>query len=590
MQALSGLDSSFLYLEDAHQPMHVGSVLVFEGSMNFESFRETMASRVHLVPRLRQRLAMVPFGIGKPYWVDDPAFNLDMHLQHVALPAPGSWKELRRLAARIFSVPLDRSRPLWEMTLIEGLDQIPQVPPGSVAMINKVHHAAIDGVSGTDMMSVLLDMTKEPRTFSPPPPRAIPAMPNELEVLSHTARKIMGKPSEIKRVAGELGEAFRAATKVRDKGVDAPPVPMTAPHTSINHTITGQRIWNTALLELDRVKAIRKINGCTLNDVVVAICAGALRRYFDEKGELPDKPLIAMIPVSTRGEDEHGKMGNKVSAMFLDIATDVADPVERLNVIKEHTQGGKAFEKAGATRAFVDLWDFIPFGLANRVLRLYSRFRVSEMHNPVFNVVVTNVPGPQVDMYMAGHKLLATMGMAPLVDGMGLLITVLSYNGVLSISPTSSPAVMPDLDVFTRYLRESANELEAAVLPHRKHDAEAAEAHTQAVAELAAAFVSQMRSTLEQAPADRSLGEGTFQLRITGANETSWMIDLHDRSVTEGNGRPADATLTIRDAHLAEILRGNLDPQIAFVQGKLRVDGDVNKAIEFGALLPKVIA
>ena len=570
--------------------MHVGSVLVFEGSMNFESFRETMASRVHLVPRLRQRLAMVPFGIGKPYWVDDPAFNLDMHLQHVALPAPGSWKELRRLAARIFSVPLDRSRPLWEMTLIEGLDQIPQVPPGSVAMINKVHHAAIDGVSGTDMMSVLLDMTKEPRTFSPPPPRAIPAMPNELEVLSHTARKIMGKPSEIKRVAGELGEAFRAATKVRDKGVDAPPVPMTAPHTSINHTITGQRIWNTALLELDRVKAIRKINGCTLNDVVVAICAGALRRYFDEKGELPDKPLIAMIPVSTRGEDEHGKMGNKVSAMFLDIATDVADPVERLNVIKEHTQGGKAFEKAGATRAFVDLWDFIPFGLANRVLRLYSRFRVSEMHNPVFNVVVTNVPGPQVDMYMAGHKLLATMGMAPLVDGMGLLITVLSYNGVLSISPTSSPAVMPDLDVFTRYLRESANELEAAVLPHRKHDAEAAEAHTQAVAELAAAFVSQMRSTLEQAPADRSLGEGTFQLRITGANETSWMIDLHDRSVTEGNGRPADATLTIRDAHLAEILRGNLDPQIAFVQGKLRVDGDVNKAIEFGALLPKVVA
>ena len=590
MEALSGLDSSFLYLEDAHQPMHVGSVLVYEGSMNYESFRETMASRVHLVPRLRQRLAMVPFGIGKPYWVEDPAFNLDMHLQHVALPSPGSWKELRGLAARIFSVPLDRSRPLWEMTFVEGLDQIPQVPPGSVAVINKIHHAAIDGVSGADMMSVLLDMTKEPRTFSPPPPRAIPHVPNELEVLSHTARKIMGKPTEIKRVAGEITEALRAAAKVRDKGVDAPPVPMTAPPTPINHTITGQRIWNTALLELDRVKGIRKITGCTLNDVVLAICAGALRRYLDEKGELPHKPLIAMVPVSTRGADEHGKMGNKVSAMFLDIATDVADPVERLNVIKEHTQGGKAFEKAGATRAFVDLWDFIPFGLANRVLRLYSRFRVSEMHNPVFNVVITNVPGPQVDMYMAGHKLLASMGMAPLVDGMGLLITVLSYNGVLSISPTSSPAVMPDLDAFTRYLRESANELEAAVLPHREPGAEAGDAHAQAVAEMANAFVTQMRSTLEKAPADRSLGEGKFQLRITGADERSWMIDLGERSVTEGNGRPADATLTIRDAHLAEILRGNLDPQIAFVQGKLRVDGDINKAIEFGSLLPKVVA
>ena len=590
MQPLSGLDSSFLFLEDAHQPMHVGSVLVFEGSMDFESFRETMASRVHLVPRLRQRLAMVPFGIGKPYWVDDPAFNLDMHLQHVALPSPGSWKELRGLAARIFSVPLDRSRPLWEMTFVEGLDKIPQVPPGSVAVINKIHHAAIDGVSGADMMGVLLDMTKEPRTFSPPPPRVIPPVPNELEVLSHTARKIMGKPSEIKRVAGELGEALRAAAKVKDKGVEAPPIPMTAPPTSINHTITGQRIWNTALLELDRVKAIRKVTGCTLNDVVLAICAGALRRYFDEKGELPDKPLIAMVPVSTRSEDERGNMGNKVSAMFLDIATDVADPVERLKVIQRHTQGGKAFEKAGATRAFVDLWDFVPFGLANRVLRLYSRFRVSELHNPVFNCVITNVPGPQMDMYMAGHKLLASMGMAPLVDGMGLLITVLSYNGVLSISPTSSPSVMPDLDKFTRYLRESANELEAAAVPHAIPYAAAGDPHARAVAEMTAAFVEQMRSTLEHAPDDRSLGEGRFHLRITGAGEQSWMIDMDDRSVTEGNGRPADATLTIRDAHLAEILNGNLDPQIAFVQGKLRVDGDINKAIEFGSFLPKVIA
>ncbi len=590
MQPLSGLDSSFLYLEDAHQPMHVGSVLVFEGSMNFESFRETMASRVHLVTRLKQRLAMVPFGLGKPYWVEDPAFNLDMHLQHVALPSPGSWKELRGLAARIFSVPLDRTRPLWEMTLVEGLDQIPQVPPGSVALIIKVHHAAIDGVSGTDMLGALLDMTKKPRTFRAPPPRAIAPVPNELEVLSYTARKIMGKPSEIKRVAGEITDALRAAAKVRKKGVDAPPVPMSAPHTPINHTVTGQRIWNTALLELDRVKAIRKINGCTLNDVVLAICAGALRRYLDEKGELPAKPLLAMIPVSTRGQEEHGKMGNKVSGMLLDIATDVADPVERLNVIKAHAQGGKAFERAGATRAFVDLWEFIPFGLANRVLRLYSRFRVSEMHNPVFNVVITNVPGPQIDMYMAGHKMLALMGMAPLVDGMGLLITVLSYNGVLSISPTSSPAVMPDLDVFTRYLRESANELEAAVLPHRDAAAEAGHAHAEAASEMAAAFVSQMRSTLEHAPTDHSLGEGKFHLRITGAEDKSWMIDLQDRSVTEGNGSSVDATLTILDAHLAEILRGNLDPKIAFVQGKLRVDGDINKAIEFGSLLPKVVA
>ena len=590
MQPLSGLDSSFLFLEDPHQPMHVGSVLVFEGSMNFDAFRQTMASRVHLVPRLRQRLVMVPFGIGKPYWVEDPAFNLDMHLQHVALPNPGNWRELRGLAARIFSMPLDRTRPLWEMTFVEGLDKIPQVPPGSVAIINKIHHAAIDGVSGADMMGILLDMTKEPREFITPPPRTVPPMPNELEVLAHTARKIMGKPTELKRFAGEVREAIRATAKVQRGGVEPPPNPMTAPTTPFNHTITGQRIWNTALLELDRVKAIRKIAGCTLNDVVLAICAGALRRYLEEKGELPEEPLVAMVPVSTRGEDEHAQMGNKVSAMFLDLATHIADPVERLDAIKEHSQGGKAFERAGASRAFVDLYEFIPFGLATRMTQLYSRFRVAEMHNPIFNCVITNVPGAQMDLYMAGHKLLATMGMAPLVDGMGLLITVLSYNGVLSISPTSCPAVMPDLDDFTRYIREAANELETAVIPDRESIAPPNAEHAQAVADLTAAFVERMRSTLEQAPKDRSLGEGTFHLRITGAADRSWMIDLSDRSVIEGNGRPADATLTIRDAHLAQILEGKLDPQIAFVQGKLRVDGDVNRAIEFGALLPKVIA
>ena len=172
MKPLSGLDSSFLFLEEPHQPMHVGSVLVFEGTIDFESFRQTIADRVHLVPRLRERLVMVPFGIGKPYWAEDPAFNLDMHLQHVALPSPRNWKELRSLAARIFSTPLDRTRPLWEMTFVEDLDNIPQVPPGSVAIINKVHHAAIDGVSGADMMGVLLDATKKPREFNPPPPRA----------------------------------------------------------------------------------------------------------------------------------------------------------------------------------------------------------------------------------------------------------------------------------------------------------------------------------------------------------------------------------------------------------------------------------
>ena len=231
-----------------------------------------------------------------------------------------------------------------------------------------------------------------------------------------------------------------------------------------------------------------------------------------------------------------------------------------------------------------DVAEFIPFGLANRMTRLYSRFKVSELHNPFFNLVITNVPGPQIDLYMAGHKLLATMGMAPVMDGMGLLIAVLSYNGVLSISPTSSPALMPDLDKFARYLRESANELEAAVVPQREDQAPT----NGAVAKEMRVSVDHIRSVLRDAPEEEPIGTGRFKLRITGAGEKNWMVDLAGRSVTEGTDGAADATLTIRGDHLSQILHGNLDPQIAFVQGKLRVDGDVNKAIEFGTLLPRV--
>lgn len=583
LQPLTGLDSSFLFLETPRQPMHVGSVLVFEGSIRFDDFREMMRARLHLVPRMRDRLVMVPFGIGKPYWAEDPDFNLDMHLQHVALPRPGDWKELRKLAGRLFSVPLDRSRPLWEMTFIEGLDNIPQALPGSVALVSKMHHAAIDGVSGADMLGVLLDMTREPRQFPPESPRRVPPIPNELEVLRYTGRKIAGKPREIVRVAKEaMGAAKKTSETQKKAGAEGPPNPMTAPVTPFNHLVSGERIWNTALLDLDRVKAIKEACECTLNDVVLAICAGALRRYLVERGALPPRRLVAMCPVSTREKSQHGQMGNMVSAMLVELSTDVEDPVERLNAIKSRSKKGKAVEKAGAARAASDLAEFIPFGLANRMTRLYSRFHVSELHNPFCNLVITNVPGPQVDLFMAGHKLLATMGMAPVIDGMGLLITVLSYNGVLSISPTSSPALMPDLDKFARYIREAANELEASAVPKGETET----ATNGQVAQEVESFVEHMRNYLHDFPKEKSIGTGRFRLRVTGFDEKSWMVDFPERSVTEGADRDSDATLTIRGDHLSEILHGNLDPQIAYVQGKLRVDGDVNKALEFGVLLP----
>ncbi len=570
--------------------MHVGSVLVFEGSIQFSEYRNMIASRLHLLPRMKERLVMVPLGLGKPYWAEDPDFNVDMHLQHVALPRPGAWKDLRALAGRIFSVPLDRTRPLWEMTFVEGLDSIPQLPPGSVAVINKMHHAAIDGVSGAEMLGVLLDVTREPPKLAAPKSKYVPPIPNELEVLQYTGRKIARKPREIVRVAREAMDAAKATSSTQKKaGSAAPPAPMAAPHTPFNHVISGQRIWNTALLELDRVKAIKSVSGATINDVVLTICAGALRRYLIEHGALPRKRLIAMVPVSTRPKEQSDSAGNMVSAMLVELATDLDDPVARLQALQTRSKTGKAVEKAGAARAMSDFAEFIPFGLANRFSQLYTRFRVSELHNPIFNLVITNVPGPQVELYMAGHKLFATMGMAPVIDGMGLLITVLSYNGVLSISPTSSPSVMPDLDLFTRFIREAANELEAAVVPS---DLPIAHATNGAVAKEVEAFVDRIRTTLHDAPQDHEFGTGLFQLHVTGQDDKSWLVDLTKRSVEEGEAAKGasdepDATLTIRGDYLSQILQGSLDPQVAFVQGKLRVAGDVQKALEFGALFPQ---
>ena len=588
MQPLSGMDASFLYMEDPRTPMHVGSVLTFDGAMEFEDFRAMLKSRIHLVPRMMQRLVMVPLGLGKPYWVDDPDFNIDRHIQHIGLPRPGSWKQLRKVAARTFSVPLDRRRPLWEMVFVEGLDNVPQMPPGSVALISRVHHAAIDGVSGADMMSILFDMTEEPRHIEPPPPRTIPPVPNELQVLRRVARKIAGKPARLPALARDLANVMRAGKEARIRGAEVPPAPFSAPSTPLNGVVSDERCWNTALLEFDRVRAIKEPMGCTLNDVVLAICAGALRRYLADKGALPVESLVAFVPISTRSKDQQGDMGNQVSGMSVQLATDIADPVERLQAIKQHTKGGKAYQNAVGAQTMADVFEFVPFGLAGQASRLYSRFRVAELHKPPFNLVITNVPGPQHDMYVAGHRLLATMGMAPVMDGMSLLITVLSYNGVLSISPTSCPDVMPDIDTFARYLRESANELEAAVLAYQAKQPQPEKAAVPATSpEETALFFAQVRAALEKVT-DDSPATGTFQFQITGDNAQAWVIDLPKRSVTEGTVEGPDATLTIRDEHLAQITRGKLDPQIAFVQGKLRVAGDVSKAIEFGAFLPGV--
>ncbi len=465
MQPLSGLDSSFLYLETATTPMHVGSLNVYEGSLSFEEFKDFLAQRLHLAPRLLQRLVNVPLGLGNPSWVDDPDFDINLHLHHTALPKPGDWKALRKLSARMFSQPLDRNRPLWEFIFVEGLDSIPQVPKGSVAIISKIHHAAIDGASGAEILGLLFDASKKPRKIPAAPKREIAELPGKIKLLTNSYINLIKSPFKLPALLLQTAKTAVATGKLsRIETSEVPRTVFNAPRTILNKPVSSRRMWNSALLSLDRVKALRKaVDGATLNDVVMAICTGALRRYLLEKDELPEKPLVAMVPVNTRSNKAGKDMGNQVSAMLIQLPTQLDDPIEQLRTLHENTNRGKAYQDAIGAKQMTDYAEFIPFALGAQATRLYTRMHVSNLHRPLFNLVITNVPGPQIPLYMNGRLMLANMGMAPIFDGMGLIIPVLSYNGVLSFSPTTAANVMPDVDLFTRYLRESANTLEQCV-------------------------------------------------------------------------------------------------------------------------------
>ncbi len=588
MEPISGLDASFLYGEADNSPMHVGSVAVIEGSLDYNTYKELIRSRLHLVPKLRKRLIEVPLSIDYPYWVDDPNFNLDMHIPHVRLPKPGGWKELRAMASTIFSQPLDRSRPLWLFTFVEGLDTIPQVPPGSVAIISKIHHVAIDGVAGAGIMSLLFDPDKEKKPIPPPKPFVPKAMPNELQVLTKSATSFAARPLKLPRILYETAKAtLKAGVLTRGQKIDLPTAPFTAPSTPLNGIISPMRKWNTAILSLDRVKALRKIMDTKLNDIVLAICAGALRRYLLEKKQLPSKPLVAMVPISVR--QQGGKKaisGNQLSMMLVQLATNIEDPLERLETIYANTLRGKTYQQALGAKSLSNLAEVVPFGVANQAARFYSRHRMAKMHNPVFNVVITNVPGPPIPIYLNGHQLLSVMGMAPIIDGMGLIITVFSYNGMITISPTSDAKSMPDIDLFTRYIRESANELEELVHAYARRKKSVKKPKVSSKAKSDRLF-EHYRKYLKNNPEFLKPDSGKYQFLINGTTDAVWQLNLEKPPGTVRRGRikDPDLTITVSDDHLYKIGTGEMNFQMAFIQGRVKVQGDTNKAMRLAKII-----
>ncbi len=469
MQQLTGLDSAFLYLETPNAPMHIGSLSIIEaetpnGPFELSMLRDLLASRIHTSRTFTQRLVEVPLKLGNPYWAEDEDFDLDRHLQRTQLPEPGGWKELSALMAWEFSQPMDRGKPLWEILLVEGLETVDGVPPGSLALISKIHHAAIDGVSGAEIMSAIYDPSPEPRAIAPPAPKEHQAAPSRAGLLKESGRHLLQVPRALTATVGETVKGVVKSGAVWGlKRIKPPPLPFTAPRSRFNVPISHERTWSAAILSLERIKAIRAKVEATVNDVVLTVCAGALRRYLQGKDDLPQKPLVAMVPVSVRSEDERGTMGNQVSAMLVSLATDTGDPLERLRLVHDGATGSKIHHQAIGARTLSDYSRFIPFGLAGAGARLYTRAHLAEKLRPIFNLVITNVPGPQIPLYIAGARLLTNIGAAPLFDGMGLILPILSYAGQLTIGATSCREVMPDIDVFTSYLKDALDELEAAV-------------------------------------------------------------------------------------------------------------------------------
>ncbi|MES2798080.1 MAG: wax ester/triacylglycerol synthase family O-acyltransferase, partial [Bacteroidota bacterium] len=594
LQHISGMDATFLYTETPTSPMNIGSVLVIEGSLDFETFKKTVMSRIHQFKKLRQRLVYVPLSIDYPYWTDDPNFDIDMHLKHTALPQSGSWKELRNTASHFFSEPLDQNKPLWSMSFVEGLNNIPQVPAGSVAIISKMHHVAVDGVGGAGLLSLFLDFTPEKREIPEPKPYKPEPIPNEISLMINSGLSFAKDPLKFpKLITNTLKATLKAGFLTRMQKAELPTIPFSAPNTPLNGIVASRRMWNSAILSLDRILVLKSKMGATVNDVLLAICAGALRRYLNEKGKLPEKSLVAMVPISTRTKKEEEQIDNQVSAMFVQIATHIEDPITRLETIQENTNRGKTYQGALGAKTLANMAEAIPFGIANQAARLYSKFKVSEMHKPVFNVTITNVPGPKMPLYISGHKMLSVMGSAPVLDGLGLIITILSYDGYVTISPTSDANSMPDIDKFTRYIWESANELESAILAHSaKKEAKKPSKSAANKKPASEKLFADLGKYLKKMPDNGKPKSGLFQFVVKGELLSKWIVDISKfpGTVAKGEAEKPDATFSVEEEHLLKIANGKLDVQTAFIQGRLKVEGDFDQAMRLAKILGKMLA
>ena len=487
MRQLTSLDAQFLAMETPQTIGHVSGLAVLDpstvpgGEFGVDDICKLISDRLHLLPPFRWRLASVPLGLDLPYWIEDPDFDLDFHIREIGLPAPGDRSQLAEQVARIVARPLDRAHPLWELYVIHGLEN------GRIGLLTKIHHAAVDGMSGAEIMSILFDSEPEGRELPRPEvteEQPGTRLPSQIELLG---RGLLGLPRPLKAlsilpaalprldsvpVVGAMPGALavsRVFTRIARLGrgtADGGVLERTnvrAPLTRFNGRISPHRRFAYTSLSLERIKAIKAAAGVTVNDTVVAICAGAMRAWLDERGELPAEPLVSMVPVSVRTREQQQTFGNRVSTMLVPIPTDEPDPRRRLQRAHEIMSSAKERHRALPADLLADASQFIPPALAARAARVTFEVLSSRRLAPALNLVISNVPGPREPLYCAGARMEANFPVSVIVHGVGLNITCLSYMDHVDFGIVVDREQVDDAWTLTAALETALAELDAAV-------------------------------------------------------------------------------------------------------------------------------
>ncbi|MCP5203174.1 MAG: wax ester/triacylglycerol synthase family O-acyltransferase [Pseudomonadales bacterium] len=465
MEQLTEMDYSFVQMESNRTPLHITPVMFYDqstapgGKVRFRDILRVFERNLHKSAVFRRKLSDHTFGLDTPYWVEDGDFDLEFHVRHIALPQPGDWRQLCILMARLHARPLDMRRPLWEAYVIEGLNGVEHLPPNCFAILLKVHHAAIDGVSAAEILNAIHSLTDEPvpplveDDWQPEPE------PPALQVWSRAYLNTIRRPVRLVETVGRLvPKMIRASRESEDTGKSADSF-----RTVFNDRVSSFRVMDAIILDLDEVKGIRQaVAGVTVNDVIVSVVGGGLRKYLQGKGELPQGSLVTAAPINVRAERNSDSRGNQVGIMSIRMYTDIEDPVERLRAVNESVRGSKEYASAVGTTSMMELsqglWPQV-IGAGFKLGTLFAR--AGDIGLPM-HTVVSNVPGPQVPLYLAGARLHMLVGLGPIMDMMGLFHGVISGAGKISITFVSCRELMPDPQTYRECLQEAWDELRAA--------------------------------------------------------------------------------------------------------------------------------